>query len=159
VSVSEQKHVASTRDNTVYYCLSPGCNLLDAFSARNSILPERPIRSYVSDVISCASLVFAVIPFLEIRILLRDLAKAGETTGFTCSDQWTCQHDVEAVVFQEPAYLARILLSFVRQWNIRSSRMLPGDAPLGFPVTHKPQLQRLHLSHWRVLASCSASSC
>jgi hypothetical protein len=42
------------------------------------------------------------------------------------------------MTLQVSADLDRILLSFMRQWKIRSSGMLSRDAPFGFSVTHKP---------------------
>jgi hypothetical protein len=82
----------------------------------------------------------SIVPFLEIGIFLCRITKTSETTRFTRPAQRARQHNSEAAAFQESSDFDRILLTVVGQWKIRSSRMLPGEAPFGFSMTHKPQL-------------------
>src|SRR5258708_35926331 len=142
MSVREHENVARTGQRSIDYPLRPVGELLEALATDYSVPPQGPTGPFDLNFWSCAPFIFSIIPFPQVCVDDRALTISRESASFAGSLQRAGQHKGETPAVEESGNLSCVEFPLERQWQIRSSGVLAGGAPLGFSVTYKPQLHR-----------------
>src|SRR5690349_8471025 len=118
MSAGKNQHIAFYGSHATQYPISAGSYLRRQLATGTAIAEELPVRRFGMDFRAAAALVFAVIPFDEIRIRFGDSAKASNIARARGALQWAREDFDECQGAQAFPQLPGFLFARRGQWEV-----------------------------------------
>jgi hypothetical protein len=134
MSAGKYQHIALHRAHAAQNPIGTRTNLRGNLAARAAIAKQLPIRGLRVDFGSPKALVFAIVPFNEVRIFFGDTAKAGQFGCVSSALQWTREYFRKREACQTFSQLTGFRFSLVGQRQISQAGMLATAAPGSFAM-------------------------
>ena len=138
----KQRHVAAQPRQACDQSIGTGRDIHDAFAPRAAVAKDGPTRPAAPDLVRCAALVGAVVPFREIGRHLRALAEPGQGARRSCAARRAAQYAIEGYGPERGGKSARLRLATRGQRDIGAAGVLPGQGPRGLAVANEIEPQR-----------------
>ena len=129
MTAREKQYVPGNPPHSANNSVRPGADLLRRFASWTTVSEQVPVRTFGTDVDAAAALKFAVIPLNKVGIDLRDGTIPGQFACAARSLQWTRKHLCQKQSLKTLTEFPSVPLPKFGQWEVRKSRMLPGQAP------------------------------
>ena len=138
MAARKHQHVAADRAHPGDDAVGAGAGFVRRFAARAPVAEKLPAGPLAQDLGGADTLVFAVIPFDEVRLGLgfdlRPWTKPGERAGARGTLERACQHPDEAEPAQPLAEPPRLLLAGRGQRQVGEASVLARQAPFGLAM-------------------------
>src|SRR5947207_4159352 len=140
--VREEQHVAVSRAHLLDHAVGPRPDLLGRLAVRRAVTEDRPARSLLTDLGRRLPLVVAVVPLHQVVPRLRDVAEPRHAAGLRGPLQRAGEDERERAPPQCLPDALRLAAAFLRQRDVRATRVAERLAPLRLPVPDEHDLLR-----------------
>jgi len=137
VPMGEERGISVQSAETGNEAVSTVGNLGGRFTARTAVPKEIPVRSRPENVRRALSFVVAIIPLRQVRFDFGRRIQPGQLTRSSRALQRAGQHASKRDVPEALSKLPRPVLAVSGQGNVRATRVLAGERPLGFTVSNE----------------------
>ncbi len=107
---------------------------------RARVRPDRPTLHRFADVLGGDPFVVAVIPLLQVGILLDPVTQAGEARRFQRPAQGTAEDHFKLGVFEDRGQKGGLFAAFFRQGDVASARVTSVLRPFRLAMTDEVDL-------------------
>src|SRR5579864_655151 len=134
VAVGEGQRVPAGVAQPPQHPVRPCADLGRLLSPGTAVAPKIPVGVRFTDLRCREALVLAVVPLVQVIAQLRDLAIAGQRTGFAGAEQRTAQHHRVVTTGQLAAQRPGSLASRLDERQVGVAGVPAGGTPLGLAV-------------------------
>ena len=136
----EDRGVARCRAKLFEYTVDAGSDLLCRLSRGDAVSPQRPTGALAADLERRTALVGAVVPLHQLVALYRHVGEAGQAASLRGALQRARKDEGEAPRPERDPDSFRVLPASFGQWDVGSTGVLTGAAPLGLAVSDENDL-------------------